>query len=285
MGLDDVQKYSRSANLDRTALEEDITRISGDSLTLAFSSGPATAENVLQSLGLNAHIISNGCLWRDLTIHEETGRGESRLADTICRSAECAGEAAILAAFQDNTKPYWLDHILPIPSSFLTLLLHADAVICSLPKCAISHPDVNGCPDTEATPCIHGRLISASYSRGTKTLHVRVKAHGVNARQCLKHSPHVQEVIYSALTSHSKNDPAYRSLSPQARIFAMSLPGTARASRSLEELPAQMTHGGISPTERAALGIDDLVADDLQPGEAAVLDQVGSMPVRKCIIH
>ena len=56
--------------------------------------------------------------------------------------------------------------------------------------------------------------------RGAKTLHLRMKAHGTNAlavAKALKRSPHVEEVIYPGLTSHPRNELAYRSLSPHAR--------------------------------------------------------------------
>ncbi|KAI0795635.1 pyridoxal phosphate-dependent transferase [Abortiporus biennis] len=58
--------------------------------------------------------------------------------------------------------------------------------------------------------------------RGAKTLHLRMKAHGTNAlavAKALKKSPYVEEVIYPGLSSHPRNDLAYRSLSPHARKF------------------------------------------------------------------
>ncbi|KAI0088783.1 pyridoxal phosphate-dependent transferase [Irpex rosettiformis] len=58
--------------------------------------------------------------------------------------------------------------------------------------------------------------------RGAKTLHLRMKAHGTNALEvarALQKSPYVEEVIYPGLTTHPKNELAYRSLSPHARKF------------------------------------------------------------------
>ena len=58
--------------------------------------------------------------------------------------------------------------------------------------------------------------------RGLKTLHLRMKQHGINAlavAQALQRSPYVEEVIYPGLSSHPRNDLAYRSLSPHARRF------------------------------------------------------------------
>ncbi|KZT10403.1 uncharacterized protein LAESUDRAFT_721763 [Laetiporus sulphureus 93-53] len=58
--------------------------------------------------------------------------------------------------------------------------------------------------------------------RGAKTLHLRMKAHGVNAlavAHALQRSPYVEEVIYPGLATHPRNELAYRSLSPHARRF------------------------------------------------------------------
>ncbi|KAF7794019.1 hypothetical protein EIP86_005147 [Pleurotus ostreatoroseus] len=58
--------------------------------------------------------------------------------------------------------------------------------------------------------------------RGVKTLHLRMKAHGTNAlavAKALQRSPYVEEVVYPGLSSHPRNDLAYRSLSPHARRF------------------------------------------------------------------
>ena len=58
--------------------------------------------------------------------------------------------------------------------------------------------------------------------RGVKTLHLRMKQHGLNAlavAQALQRSPYVEEVVYPGLASHPRNDLAYRSLSPHARKF------------------------------------------------------------------
>jgi cystathionine gamma-lyase len=63
--------------------------------------------------------------------------------------------------------------------------------------------------------------------RGAKTLHLRMKQHGLNAlavARALENSKYVEDVIYAGLASHPRNDLAYRSLSPHARKFVDSLP-------------------------------------------------------------
>lgn len=64
--------------------------------------------------------------------------------------------------------------------------------------------------------------------RGAKTLHLRMKAHGINAlrvAQALKRSPFVEEVIYPGLASHPRNATAYRQLAPHAKTFVDAFQG------------------------------------------------------------
>ncbi len=196
------------------------------------------------------------------------------------------------------------------------LVLGADIVLHSLTKYVNGHSDV--VMGALILPAHHAALteklrflqnaigaVPSAYDcwlaqRGAKTLHLRMKAHGTNAlavARALQRSPHVEEVIYPGLSTHPRNDLAYRSLSSQARTFvdkyvkangddAGGFPyggmisfrirgGAAQAEKfltatrlftlaeslggveSLAELPAQMTHGSIPPAERALLGIGD----------------------------
>jgi cystathionine gamma-lyase len=125
------------------------------------------------------------------------------------------------------------------------LLLGADVVLHSISKYINGHTDV--VMGALILPAPHAVLekklrflqnaIGAIPSpfdcwlahRGAKTLHLRMKAHGTNAlavANALKASPYVQDVIYPGLASHPRHDIAYRSLSPHARKWIDSLPGT-----------------------------------------------------------
>ncbi|KAF9652328.1 hypothetical protein BDM02DRAFT_2915066 [Thelephora ganbajun] len=58
--------------------------------------------------------------------------------------------------------------------------------------------------------------------RGLKTLHLRMRAHGVNAlavAKALQSSPYVEDVLYPGLPSHPQTALAYRSLSSHALKF------------------------------------------------------------------
>jgi cystathionine gamma-lyase len=130
------------------------------------------------------------------------------------------------------------------------LLLGADIVLHSLTKYINGHSDV--VMGALVLPVHHAPLASklrflqnaigavpSAYDcwlaqRGAKTLHLRMKAHGLNAvavAAALQRSPHVEEVIYPGLSTHPRNKLAYASLSVHARKFVDTLP------------PDEMEHG------------------------------------------
>jgi cystathionine gamma-lyase len=123
------------------------------------------------------------------------------------------------------------------------LLLGADVVLHSLTKYVNGHSDV--VMGALILPPHHAALaenlrflqnaigaVPSPYDcwlaqRGIKTLHLRMKTHGLNAlavAKLLQSSPHVEDVIYPGLASHPRNKLAYASLSPHARKFVDGLP-------------------------------------------------------------
>lgn len=123
------------------------------------------------------------------------------------------------------------------------ILLGADIVMHSLTKYVNGHSDVvMGAAILPPHHAVYaeklrflqnaiGAVPSAYDSwlaqRGIKTLHLRMKQHGINAlavAKALERSPHVEEVVYPGLASHPRNRLAYKSLSPHARKFVDSLP-------------------------------------------------------------
>lgn len=122
------------------------------------------------------------------------------------------------------------------------LLLGADVVVHSLSKYVNGHSDVimGGLilPAHHAPLLQKLRLHQKSYGavpsphdcwmvqRGAKTLHLRMKAHGINAlklAQMLERSPWVENVIYPGLPSHPRKAIVHRQLSPHARRFVDAL--------------------------------------------------------------
>ncbi|KAH0835053.1 Cys/Met metabolism PLP-dependent enzyme-domain-containing protein [Lanmaoa asiatica] len=124
------------------------------------------------------------------------------------------------------------------------LLLGADVVTHSLTKYINGHTDV--IMGAAILPVRHAALaqrlrflqnahgaIPSPYDcwlaqRGAKTLHLRMKAHGVNAlrvAQALQRSPLVEDVIYPGLASHPRNATAYHQLAPHAKKFVDAFQG------------------------------------------------------------
>lgn len=124
------------------------------------------------------------------------------------------------------------------------LLLGADVVTHSLTKYINGHTDV--VMGALILPAHHAPLVQklrflqnahgaipSPYDcwlaqRGAKTLHLRMKAHGINAlkvAEALQRSPLVEEVIYPGLASHPRNAVAYRQLAPHAKKFVDAFQG------------------------------------------------------------
>jgi cystathionine gamma-lyase len=161
-----------------------------------------------------------------------------------------------------------------------------------------------------AVGSISGPFDSFLALRGLKTLAVRMERHCENAlaiARWLESQPRVRRVIYPGLSSHPQHDLALRqtprfggmlsveldtdldgarAFLERCRIFALaeSLGGV----ESLIEHPALMTHSGLSPERRRALGIvDSLIrisvgiedVDDLIADLDQALAALGGQPI------
>ncbi|KAJ1975587.1 cystathionine gamma-lyase cys3 [Dimargaris xerosporica] len=115
--------------------------------------------------------------------------------------------------------------------------------------------------------------------RGLKTLHLRMRQHEENAQaiaEYLQASPYVESVIYPGLPSHPQYNLAQRQQRGYGGMVTFRIRGDLQTAdaflqhvrlftlaeslggvESLCELPASMTHGSVSPEDRAALGITD----------------------------
>jgi len=211
-----------------------------------------------------------------------------RLTD-VARAASVAKAARpgiVVAADNTFASPYFQR----------PLELGADVVMHSTTKYLCGHSDVVGGVvvtddgDLQSEIAFHQNAVGAvpgpwdAYLtlRGVKTLALRMEAHARNAAAVaafLASRDDVDAVHYPGLTSHPDHDLAKRQMSgfggivsfrpnggadraraivSQTRVFnlATSLGGV----ESLVCLPAQATHGSLTPEERAALGVgDDLI--------------------------
>lgn len=197
------------------------------------------------------------------------------------------------------------------------LALGADVVFHSTTKYLNGHSDVVGGVVVTDDPDIHERIayhqncvgaVPGPWDayltiRGAKTLAVRMRAHERNARavaEFLASRDDVAEVCYPGLRSHPQHELAKQqmlgfggivsfrprggverayALAKKTSVFALAV--SLGGIESLICNPARMTHGSLSPGERAALGItDDLLrlsvgiedAEDLLRDLAGALD-------------
>ncbi len=205
-----------------------------------------------------------------------------------------------------------IDNTFATPVNFRPLEAGFDLVCHSATKYLNGHSDVvAGC--VVGTSELVGRVrrqlnhlggsldayAGAMLARGLKTLAIRVAAHNVNASALatfLMSHRAVAEVNYPALTSHPDHDHAVKVLSGFGGMLSLRLRGDAGEAgvrqlieglrlaantpslggvETLVTQPARSSHAGLSPEDRARLGIteglvrvsvgiegtDDLVAD------------------------
>ena len=312
-------EYSRTHNLTRYALEDNLAALEGASLGVAFASGLAATTTIMHTLKAGDHVICG----------DDVYGGTFRLFDKVLRHmglnfsyVDLTDEKAFAAAIRPETKVVWLetptnpmlkvidietisgiahkrgvkvfvDNTFCSPAMQQPLKLGADLVMHSTTKFLNGHSDVVGgfacTSDKElgerlkflqnAMGGVPGPWDSWLVLRGTKTLHVRMKAHDMNGRRVaayLTESSDIEKVYYPGLPSHPQHAIAQKQMKgyggmiscvvkgglPRARAFLKSLKIFALAEslggvESLIEHPAIMTHASVPPETRKKLGIDD----------------------------
>ncbi|EIW77416.1 hypothetical protein CONPUDRAFT_139306 [Coniophora puteana RWD-64-598 SS2] len=157
-----------------------------------------------------------------------------------------------------------IDNTFMSPFYASPLLQGADIVVHSLTKYINGHSDV--VMGAAILPPHHSELVEklrflqnahgaipSPYDcwlaqRGAKTLHLRMKQHGVNAlavAKALARNPHVEEVIYPGLASSPRHALARKTLSPHARKFVDSLPSSVASTPSSSSTDLSSEEGGF----------------------------------------
>ena len=130
-----------------------------------------------------------------------------------------------------------------------------------------------------AVGAIAGPFDSFLALRGLKTLHLRMERHCSNAAELaawLEKHPFIERVHYPGLASHPQHELARQQMRAFGGMITVVLKGDLDSTKrvlehcqlfalaeslggveSLVEHPAIMTHGSMSPAQRAALGIGD----------------------------
>jgi cystathionine gamma-lyase len=311
-------EYARTQNPTREALEANVASLESGRHGVAFASGLAAIDTVAKLLSAGDHVVSGegvyGGTYRlcrqvlarmgieftfvdsdDLEqirsavrpetklVHIETPTNPMMRLTDIRAAAEIAHEAGA-----------WLsvDNTFASPYNQRPLELGADIVIHSTTKYLNGHSDVVGglvvLNDEElherlrflqnAAGAVPGPWDSWLVLRGTKTLHLRMRAHNENGQRIaewLEGRSEVERVHYPGLTSHSQHDLARRQMDGFTGMISVEMGSQERAKRlvegvrifalaeslggveSLIGLPAMMTHASVPVDRRQRMGVTE----------------------------
>lgn len=331
-------EYARTGNPTRTAMEANIAALENGRFGTAFSSGLAATDGVMKLFKAGDHIIASddlyGGTYRIFTkIFENYGMKFSFVDMTSLSNIEkVITPQTKLIWIETPTNPLlkivdiknittfakskniltMVDNTFASPYLQNPLDMGADFVLHSITKYLSGHSDlVSGIVVTNheemnsrlkfiqnASGAVPGPQDCFLVLRGTKTLHLRMKAHCENAEkaaQFLSGHAKVSHVIYPGLTSHPqheiakkqmrgfggmvsfylKDDHAETAMKLTSLTEVFSLAESLGGVESLIEHPATMTHASI-PREiryqngfrdglvRLSVGvedIEDLIAD------------------------
>lgn len=216
-------------------------------------------------------------------VHIETPSNPLMRITDISACAEIAREAGALLS---------VDNTFATPYLQRPLELGAQVVMHSTTKYLNGHSDMVGgalvTDDAElaeafryqqkTTGGIPGPFDAWLVLRGTKTLHVRMRAHCLNAARVaayLAEHPAVRVVHFPGLPDHPHHDLASRQMDDFGGMVSLDLGDGDRARRfaeatrvfalaeslggveSLLSIPAEMTHASVPPEKRREMGLTD----------------------------
>jgi cystathionine gamma-lyase len=311
-------EYARVQNPTREALEGNLAALEGGRHGIAFSSGLAAIEAVIKTLSAGDHVVSEENTYggtnrmfnkvlsrlgiafsfvdtRDPDQVREAMRPETRvvLAETPTNPMMrlCDLETMISIAHESGAL-LLVDNTFATPFNQRPLELGADIVVHSTTKYLNGHSDVVGgalvvnddalAEDLhfvrKSTGAVPGPMDAWLVLRGTKTLHVRMRAHnenGMAVARFLEGHPASEAVFYPGLESHPQHRLAALQMSGFTGMVSVELGSGERAKRfvegtrlfalaeslggveSLIGVPALMTHASVAPDRRDAMGVTD----------------------------
>lgn len=313
-------EYARTGNPTRTAMEENIASLENGAFGIAFASGLAACDAVLKLFKSGDHIIASNDLYggtyriftqiyghfglefsfvdmTDLELVEKTIRQNTVMiwAETPTNPLlKLVDLTALSKIAKSHHQLFLVDNTFASPILQNPLDLGADIVLHSITKYLGGHSDlVSGILVTNqqqlndrlkyiqnASGAVPGPMDCFLTLRGTKTLHLRMKAHNENAMKVaefLSTHPKVGAVIYPGLKSHPQHELATRQMRGYGGMVSMylksdsvedamrmtslthvfSLAESLGGVESLIEHPATMTHASIPKDIRYANGLKD----------------------------
>ncbi len=336
-------EYGRTANPTREALEKNVAALEGAKYGFAFSSGMAAISAVVGLLKEGDHaVVTENVYGGTYRYFEQIMTSYGLRFSWVDTSDLGAVEAAIgpqtrmlfvetptnpmlklsdLRALSELTRKRRILHV--VDNTFLSpyfqrpLALGADIVVHSSTKYLNGHSDVVGglvlVNDEELAERL-GFLQNAVGAvpspfdcwlvlRATKTLHLRMRQHNLNAlkiAEFLARHPQVERVYYPGLPDHPQHELARRQqIDPYGEpgfggMISIELGSLERAVRLLKSVrifllaeslggveslichPASMTHASIPTAERQKYGLTDGLVR-LSVGVEDVDDLIGDL--------
>jgi cystathionine gamma-lyase len=310
-------EYARTQNPTRSALEGNVAALEGARHGVAFASGCAATSTLMHLFKSGDHIVCAddvyGGTYRlfdkvfkemglaytftDLTVPgalEKALRPETRavwVETPTNPMLKIIDLAQVCEVAKKRRVQVICDNTFATPALQTPLSHGCDIVVHSTTKYLNGHSDVVGgiaCTNDDETAsrlrflqnslgAVPGPWDAWLVLRGTKTLHLRMRAHDANGRAMaalLDGHPAVERLIYPGLPSHPQHALAKRQMSgfggmisfvlkggmPRVKVFLKHLKIFALAEslggvESLVNHPAIMTHASIPPDVRAQLGI------------------------------
>jgi cystathionine beta-lyase/cystathionine gamma-synthase len=329
-------EYARTQNPTREALEANVAALEGGRFGVAFASGMAATDTLAKLLSAGDHVVCGegvyGGTYRLFSqvtarqgvefsfvdagdperiraavtpatklIHLETPTNPMMRLTDLAAAAEIAREAGALLS---------VDNTFASPYNQNPLELGADVVLHSTTKYLNGHSDVVGGLLVVRDETLHERLRFLQNAagavpgpwdswlvlRGTKTLHLRMRAHNENGQRIaewLEAHPRVERVYYPGLPSHPQHELAKRQMRGFTGMISIEMGSLERARALLNRVrifalaeslggveslighPAGMTHASVPAErrERMALtqglvrlscgveAVEDLIAD------------------------
>jgi cystathionine gamma-lyase len=311
-------EYARTQNPTREALEANVAALEDGQFGIAFASGMAALDTVVKLLSAGDQIVcgegvyggSYRLLDRVFTrfglevafvdssdvaaveaairpntrlVHIETPTNPMMAITDIAEAARVAHEAGALLS---------VDNTFASPYNQRPLNFGADIVLHSTTKYLNGHSDMVGGILVVRDAALHERLRFLQNAagavpgpwdcwlalRGTKTLHLRMRAHnesGIQIAEWLGDQPAVERVYYPGLASHPQNALAQRQMSGFTGMISVELGTLERAKRFVEGVkifalaeslggveslighPVMMTHASVPEARRQRMGITD----------------------------
>mgnify|MGYP001051671238 FL=1 len=311
-------EYARTQNPTREALERNIAALEAGAHGIAFASGLAAIstlvemfdqgdeiictrnvyggtyrvfDQVYRRLGMKFHFVDTS----DVAAVEAawTDRTKLLFVETPTNPVlQITDIEAVAKLAHDHGALLCVDNTFMSPALQQPLELGADLVVHSLTKYLNGHSDMVGGMLVTKSDEIHDRLRFLQNAagavpgpwdcwlalRGTKTLHLRMRAHEENARAMLgmlRDHPAATKMYYPGLPDHPGHEIARRQQKGFGGMISVDVGSLERAQTVVENLrvftlaeslggveslvchPAVMTHAAVPRDEREAIGVTD----------------------------